>query len=64
MIDYKISVKEISKQFNFVDTYPSLKKASKIKRTYYYIDTHFNKLGNKITFETFEKFCNKTECYN
>ena len=47
MIDYKISVKEISKQFNFVDTYPSLKKASKIKRTYYYIDTHFNKLGNR-----------------
>ena len=63
IFDYKIAIKEISKQFNVVDTYPSLKKASKIERTYYYIDTHFNKLGNKITFKEFEKFCNRTECY-
>lgn len=64
IIDYKIAIREIRKQFNVVDTYPNLKKASNMDRIYYYIDTHFTKLGNKITFETFENFCNKTECYN
>ena len=46
IIDYKIAIREIRKQFNVVDTYPNLKRCN-MNRIYYYIDTHFTKLGNK-----------------
>lgn len=64
LINYKRGINVVSKNFNIVDTYPSLKKKSQENRMYYYIDTHFTENGNKVAFENFINFCNSIECYN
>ena len=60
---YKQNINMLNKKFNFIDTYPELIKESKNQRLYYYIDTHFNEAGNKITFEIFKNYCNSNDCY-
>ena len=63
MNGYKNNIEMLSKNFNFVDTFPFLTNVSKTKRLYHYVDTHFNELGNKITFDIFKKYCIKKNCF-
>ncbi len=63
LIGYKKNIDMLAKKFNFVDTYPTLFKSAQNKRLYYYIDTHFNEIGNKITFEIFKDYCNNNNCF-
>ena len=60
---YKKNIDKVSKNFNFVDTYPYLTKVSKSKRLYYYVDTHFNEIGNQITFDIFHEYCKQNNCF-
>lgn len=60
---YQNNVKMLSDTFNFVDTFPALLKEAKNQRLYYYVDTHFNEIGNKITFENFKNYCNTNNCF-
>ncbi len=60
---YKKNVKMLKNSFNFIDTYPTLVKAAKKQRLYHYVDTHFNEIGNKITFEIFKNYCNNNNCF-
>ena len=53
----------LKNSFNFIDTYPTLVKAAKKQRLYHYVDTQFNEIGNKITFEIFKNYCNNNNCF-
>jgi len=61
---YKENIELIKKNYNMIDTLPELKRKSKFNRLYYYVDTHFNNQGNKITYEIFEKYCKVNNCLN
>lgn len=60
---YKKNIDKLKENYNFVDSYPYLAKVSRSKRLYYYVDTHFNELGNQITFDIFNEYCMKNDCY-
>ena len=60
---YRKNIKLLNEKYNFIDTFPHLTKRSKTKRLYHYVDTHFNELGNQFTFDIFEKYCIRKDCF-
>ena len=61
---YRDNINNIQENYNLIDTLPELKKQSKFNRLYFYVDTHFNNLGNKITYDIFKKYCKNNNCLN
>ncbi len=56
---YKFYANIMEKNLNVINTYSVLKENDKSKQTYYNIDVHLTKFGNKVVFELLKKYLQK-----